>query len=221
MEDRFWSKVATSQDVDACWEWKFSRTPLGYGQHSIKRRTVSAHRVAYALAFGDPGSRVVRHKCDNPPCCNPWHLLPGTQLDNVRDRNERGRTARGPEMHRNRDTARGERCGHYTKPECTARGDRNGARTKPHRICRGERHGMTKLSDQQVESLVARFNAGGVTKAALAREFGVSDVLVGMIVRGSRRLHPPKHDTAPALDDGSAPVHSRSGVTDVPSFAGV
>ena len=28
---------------------------------------------------------VLRHLCDNKPCCNPAHLLPGTASENVRD----------------------------------------------------------------------------------------------------------------------------------------
>jgi hypothetical protein len=38
---------------------------------------------------------MVRHSCDNPPCCNPSHLLEGTQLDNMGDAASRGRTAQG------------------------------------------------------------------------------------------------------------------------------
>lgn len=38
---------------------------------------------------------VVRHKCDNPQCVNLEHLELGTQLDNITDRDSRGRTARG------------------------------------------------------------------------------------------------------------------------------
>lgn len=34
---------------------------------------------------------------------------------------------------------------------------------------------------------IARFEAGGVTKLALAATYGVSDVMIGVIVRG---LHP-------------------------------
>ena len=38
-----------------------------------------------------PAEVKVRHTCDNPPCCNPKHLLRGSQLDNIRDRVARGR----------------------------------------------------------------------------------------------------------------------------------
>jgi hypothetical protein len=52
-----------------------------------------AHRVAWELTFQKevPRGKVVRHTCDNPVCVNPQHLELGTQLDNVRDRVERGR----------------------------------------------------------------------------------------------------------------------------------
>lgn len=54
-----------------------------------------AHRFVYAEKYGEisPGT-VIRHKCDNPKCINIEHLEPGTQADNVADRDKRGRTSR-------------------------------------------------------------------------------------------------------------------------------
>lgn len=52
--------------------------------------------MAWILANGQiPNGAVVRHGCDNPPCCNPAHLEIGTAADNVRDSIVRGR-ARQP-----------------------------------------------------------------------------------------------------------------------------
>ena len=55
-----------------------------------------AHRVAYSLSHeSGPGTRIIRHSCDNPKCCNPVHLLSGTHQDNSADAAERGRLACG------------------------------------------------------------------------------------------------------------------------------
>src|SRR5258706_10906719 len=33
----------------------------------------------------------ILNRCDNPPCCNPGHLLAGTAADNIRDMTNKGR----------------------------------------------------------------------------------------------------------------------------------
>lgn len=92
--DRFWDKVTTSQ-AGECWEWKGSRNKYGYGRFTLTDKPtvrLLSHRMAYILSTGeDVRGLVVRHTCDNPPCCNPAHLIPGSLADNVADMHNRGR----------------------------------------------------------------------------------------------------------------------------------
>lgn len=69
-----------------------------------RRVSTTLHRKVFWLATGD-WPEVVRHTCDNPRCINPDHLVGGTQVDNVRDCADRGRTG----DHRNFGVANG-RC---------------------------------------------------------------------------------------------------------------
>ena len=90
---RFWSKVDVRPSMIECWEWRASKTPLGYGKMRFRGGTYIASRLAWEIAnerFLDRGA-VARHSCDNPSCCNPTHILPGTQLQNMQDMRARGR----------------------------------------------------------------------------------------------------------------------------------
>lgn len=105
-ESKFWSKVS-APNANGCREWQGFRMKHGYGRVKTGNgRGTLAHRLAWALthgpipaAEGHHGTLVVCHRCDNPPCCNPAHLFLGTQQDNIRDRDEKGRCgARGRVM---------------------------------------------------------------------------------------------------------------------------
>ena len=77
---------------DKCIEWTGHRDPGGYGKVYTDGRQVGAHRHIWEECFGPiPEGECVLHKCDNPPCVNPSHLYLGTQRDNARDRERRGR----------------------------------------------------------------------------------------------------------------------------------
>ena len=77
-----------------CLEWQGARNPKGYGQIGVidPRGTEYTHRVAWEEANGPiPDGKCVLHRCDNPPCCNAWHLWLGTQTDNLADMRAKGR----------------------------------------------------------------------------------------------------------------------------------
>lgn len=75
-----------------CWVWQGCRIDGKYGRISKDGVRLYTHRVAWELANGPiPEGMFVLHSCDNPPCCRPVHLHLGTQLDNMRERDERGR----------------------------------------------------------------------------------------------------------------------------------
>ena len=97
LEERFWDKVYPDPNT-GCWLWGGAgKPPYGYGlllrggrgsKHDL------ASRVAYELLIGPiPAGLFVLHKCDVPACVNPEHLYAGTQYENVRDREVRGRSA--------------------------------------------------------------------------------------------------------------------------------
>ncbi len=88
---RFWSKVERKGPTE-CWPWRGPRHHFGHGKSASRGPWQRAHRVAYTLCVGPvPEGLCVRHRCDNPPCCNPAHLEPGTLADNVADCVSRGR----------------------------------------------------------------------------------------------------------------------------------
>ncbi len=77
---------------DECWEWQRGYNQDGYGQAFVDGATRRVHRLVYALFYEPiPPGLYVLHSCDNPSCCNPYHLRLGTQHDNMSDATERDR----------------------------------------------------------------------------------------------------------------------------------
>jgi hypothetical protein len=87
--ERFWTRVDKSGE---CWVWTGAHLPTGYGRLTGAKRGMYAHRFSWELHNGPiPDGLLVCHKCDNPPCVRPDHLFLGTNVDNIRDRDAKGR----------------------------------------------------------------------------------------------------------------------------------
>lgn len=73
--------------VMGCWNWIAAKN-RGYGAYNYRGKTAKIHRLLYE-AFRDKlpkyeGVNVLDHVvCDNPGCCNPWHVELTKQSNNV------------------------------------------------------------------------------------------------------------------------------------------
>lgn len=87
-------------DTSVCWEWTGSTGGRdGRGYFSVSNKKLQAHRIVYTIFNGEiAAGMVIRHKCDNPICCNPEHLVIGTRSQNELDKYERDRAGFSHEM---------------------------------------------------------------------------------------------------------------------------
>jgi len=159
---RFWAKV-DKRGSNECWLWLKSRDKDGYGRAFDGKRMRQAHDVAWELSTGRKlkRGRLVRHTCDNPPCCNDRHLLEGTHKDNTHDAIVRGRK-RTPYIDYDVPLSR--------RPS----GERSGAHKHPEKVLRGEACGSSRIARRTVRALRRAREVDGLSYPALAKKFGLS-----------------------------------------------
>jgi hypothetical protein len=92
----YWRSRSILDPGTGCWLFQGAHDRDGYGQARRQGVLVLAHRAAYEAVNGPiPKGQVMLHSCDQPQCCNPDHVTPGTQADNMADAAAKGRTASG------------------------------------------------------------------------------------------------------------------------------
>lgn len=80
--------------VDDCLLWTRCLNTDGYPRMLWEgNANGKVHRIVYQLTHPeeDINGKVIRHTCDNPRCINPEHLLSGSAVDNMNDRDSRFR----------------------------------------------------------------------------------------------------------------------------------
>jgi hypothetical protein len=99
-KDSVLSRLLSNRNIteSGCWEWMGARRKNGYGKIELVLDGISAqlatHRVSAAIFHGLPLAErkaLSMHKCDNPPCFNPDHLMIGNNSLNMRDAQAKGR----------------------------------------------------------------------------------------------------------------------------------
>lgn len=89
-----------------CWLWTGPCTTAGYGMVTVggngrgvrpAGKRYYAHQYSWILHNGEiPEGKYILHKCDVRACVNPDHLFLGTQKDNIRDMDAKGRRVNAP-----------------------------------------------------------------------------------------------------------------------------
>jgi hypothetical protein len=91
--------IGFTVDGNDCFVVANHHTNTGYPRKSIGGKMFYLNRLIFEECFGPiPDGLCVCHKCDNPSCINPEHLFLGTQLENIKDRDRKGRTVNPPAL---------------------------------------------------------------------------------------------------------------------------
>lgn len=92
--EKVFQKINMMQgNTEVCWPWTGSLNASD-GRPYVTINGIRRPAYVWTVIFTTgqlPDGRVVRHKCDNPVCCNPMHLEWGTQQENMEDMKERER----------------------------------------------------------------------------------------------------------------------------------
>lgn len=198
--ERFWSKVQKRTEPhpaigSPCWIWTAAINNSGYGSFAVAHgKSIGAHRWAYESTVGSvPSGMELDHLCRDRSCVNPAHLEPVTKAENVRrglsPMAEQARRTHCPQGHpysaENTILDEGSRrCLICRRARSAARAHRatKTARGIPHAPKHGEASASAKLTWAKVAEI--RRRAPNESHAALAREFGVSDAAVSMLLSG-------------------------------------
>lgn len=100
--EKFYDRLPVILDENKCWEWGGSIDSYGYGALNYNGKTLKSHRVSYEIYYAEPLNDLhCLHKCDNRKCVNPLHLFSGTNLDNMKDKIQKGRCYTGNQRGQN------------------------------------------------------------------------------------------------------------------------
>lgn len=77
-DNRLWSKIEVSLDINACWSWLGSMSPggalMGGWKDGLQQMTQARRLVWMSHNNEDVSPYQVKMRCKNQQCCNPNHF---------------------------------------------------------------------------------------------------------------------------------------------------
>jgi len=77
-DERLWSKIEVSLDIEQCWPWSGSMSPtgalLGGWKNGVQQMSQARRFVWMSETGQDVTPYSVTMKCANQACCNPHHF---------------------------------------------------------------------------------------------------------------------------------------------------
>lgn len=144
--------------AEGCWLWHGAiHSHTGYGSIRVHdRRPMNVQRAMWVSLYGplDDGMVVGQH-CDVRHCVRPSHLYAGSRADAMRDKKLKGRLKWKPDDKRRKD------------PD----------------FFYGTNNGQSKLTEDQVREIRAKYTTGGWSYAELARRFNVTKGTIYQVVK--------------------------------------
>lgn len=113
-------EITWEVNENGCWICtSHSKNEKGYPIHKQNGKNTRVNHTMYESHIGEvPKGIFICHRCDNPGCINPEHLFLGTNMDNVRDKVNKGRQSKGEERSK---ITRGENSGTHKLTEAEVR----------------------------------------------------------------------------------------------------
>ena len=91
----WWNKKRIDKKT-GCWLWDGAKSSNGYGIVTVNGEAKGIHRLSFEkYKNAIPKGLCVLHSCDIVNCFNPNHLRTGTHKDNMKDKTQRNRQAKG------------------------------------------------------------------------------------------------------------------------------
>jgi HNH endonuclease len=95
IEEKFYNCIEIITET-GCWIWLRSLNNSGYAIVNESRKIIPMHRWSYERFKGKiPENMCVCHSCDIRSCVNPNHLWLGSWQDNINDKVNKNRQAKG------------------------------------------------------------------------------------------------------------------------------